>query len=258
MRNGRNPTRRNRNIGTSKQGYGQDNKLRIPQPWDTCLTYYERLSNYEKFTLKVHGKELLFVVEQLNSQFYYSCTAGDAQKVLNAIPKNDLQDLGLIVFRQPKKKERILSPVWGRLIYSMEFEEKFYPAIIIEAFPKINEFKFPKKQSVDSKLEFELLKNDGLVFEEQKRNFVAKIDMDIVRNIQLYRTLLHEVGHYVHYYEVVESINCDTDEYEEWSARWEKYLAIPSPEKEKYANNYAVRMKGNLLNSSLIPFDRID
>ncbi|WP_405564755.1 hypothetical protein [Polaribacter sp. Asnod6-C07] len=27
-----NPTRRNRNIGTAKQGYGQDNKLVVPYP----------------------------------------------------------------------------------------------------------------------------------------------------------------------------------------------------------------------------------
>ena len=37
------PIRRNRHIGTSKQGYGQNNKLSIPQPALVFKTFYERL-----------------------------------------------------------------------------------------------------------------------------------------------------------------------------------------------------------------------
>jgi len=33
VRAGRNPTRRNRNTGTAKQGHGQDNRHRLPRAW---------------------------------------------------------------------------------------------------------------------------------------------------------------------------------------------------------------------------------
>lgn len=255
MKKAWNPTRRNRNIGTAKQGYGQDNKMCIPQPWDTDLTFYERLTKYEKYSIKAYGKKITVVVEELTKGFYYSCTGHDVERILNFLPDQDIKGLGLIVFRQPKKKERILSSVWGRLIYCMKFEKKYSPAIIIEAFPECDVYEFSKKQSVDSKQEFELLKKDGLKFREDKRNFVADIDESLVRNVQLYRTLLHEVGHYVQYLEVVER---PEEDFEEGASLWEKYLTIPSAEKETFANNYAVKMKAELIQKSVIPFNKIE
>ncbi len=38
-----NPTRRNRNIGIAKQGYGQDNKLVVPYPAVEMKSFFERL-----------------------------------------------------------------------------------------------------------------------------------------------------------------------------------------------------------------------
>jgi len=37
----KNPIRRNRNIGTAKQGFGQNNKLKIPSPFGTLQAFYE-------------------------------------------------------------------------------------------------------------------------------------------------------------------------------------------------------------------------
>ena len=42
------------------------------------------------------------------------------------------------VRRQPKRKEEIISPVWGRLIYSYEFENDYCPAIILDAIDAVS------------------------------------------------------------------------------------------------------------------------
>lgn len=43
MRPGWNPTKRNRNIGTKKQGHGRDNRLVIPQAWPEDRIFWEVL-----------------------------------------------------------------------------------------------------------------------------------------------------------------------------------------------------------------------
>ena len=256
MNNGWNPVRRNRNIGTSKQGYGQNNKLKIPQPLDTLKSFYERFEDPEITKINVHGKEIIVIVEKLNPKYFYSCNSEDIQTILNNIPLEDLDGFGIIVFRQPKKKETYLSPVWGRLIYSFEFNNEFHPAIIIEATPRWKKYTFEKKQSVERAQEFQFLQSDGMKFKEDKREYVAEINEDTIRNVQLHRTLLHEIGHYVHYLEVVERPGNEEEEYEEWEKRNDLYFKIPTSEKESFANNYAAKMKSNLLEKEVIPIKK--
>ncbi|MGJ8654416.1 MAG: hypothetical protein ACSHX8_14240 [Opitutaceae bacterium] len=258
MNNGRNPTRRNRNIGTAKQGHGQNNKLTIPQPWDTDLSFYERIDSPKKQEIAIQGTKVTVITEALKKGYFYSCTSSDVQRILNHLPKDDLEDFEYIIFRQPKKKESILSAVWGRLIYSFEFEGAYGPAIIIEATPKWKTYTYPKKQSVEDALEFELLKKDGMVFKESKRDFVADIDESVIRSVQLYRTLLHEVGHYVHYLDVVQRPEKEDEEIDEREARIDTYFKVPKPEKESFANRYAVEMKLRLTKRGVIPFDKIE
>jgi hypothetical protein len=255
---GWNKTRRNRNIGTSKQGHGKNNQLAIPQPADTLKFFYERFEETVIKTITVHGKEIQVVVEHLKKGYFYSCSPDDVEYLLNQLPQKDLNGLGLLIFRQPKKKEVILSSVWGRLIYSVEFKGEYYPTIMLEATPNRNELTFPKKQSVDDQREFELLKQDGLRFEAKKREFIAEIDEEKIRSIQLYRTLLHEVGHYVQYLEVVEFPGHEEEDFEEWEKRSDFYFSIPVVDKEAYANKYAVEMRLKLINKGIIPFSRLE
>lgn len=257
MNNGWNPTRRNRNIGTAKQGHGQNNKLTIPQPRDTSRCFYERLDAPKKEEIVVHGSKIQVVTEKLKNGFSYSCTPSDVKRILNRLPKEDLEGLEYIVFRQPKKKESILSAVWGRLIYYFEFEGDYGPAIIIEATPAWKTFTYPKKQSVDETLEFELLKMDGMEFKESKRAYVADVDESVIRSVQLYRTLLHEVGHYVHYLQVVKRPQKEGAEVEDLDARTEAYFNLSKSTKENFANRYAVEMKQKLTELKVIPFERI-
>lgn len=257
MNHTHNPTRRNRNIGTTKQGFGQNNQMTIPQPLDTLKTFYERFSSIETQTITVHSKEIPVIIENLKDGYYYSCTPFDIERIMRNLPAADLEDFGVLIFRQPKKKEKIISSVWGRLIYSYEYNDDYYPAIIIEAVEHSTKFRFPKKQSVEDKNEFDLLKKDGLSFVLGKREHIAEITPEKVRNIQLYRTLLHEIGHYNHYLEVVERPGTEDEDFEMWEKRNDFYFSIKQNEKEVFANKYAARVKSSLTDKGVIPFKKI-
>lgn len=248
-----NPIRRNRNIGTAKQGYGQDNKLTIAQPSDTLLSFYERLNNPQKSSITVHNKSITVLIEELHPDYFYSFTPQEAEELFNALPREDFEDFGLLIFRQAKKKEQTLNPVWGRLIYSYEYHDELFPAIIIESCRKSwSKFYWPKKQCLDDKREFELLQEDGLKFKMDKRRYIADLTPKLIRNIQLYRTLLHELGHYVHYLSFVERPGHDNENFNEWERRYDDYFKLPVCEKESFANNYALATKQILVKNGLV------
>jgi hypothetical protein len=134
MKKGWNPTRRNKNIGTSKSGYGKDNRLVIPDRYSDISAFWERLNNpvgVEKTIKK--NKKITFIVEPTIKGFFHSCTVDDVIKILNHFPGEDIDDIELIIFRQPKKKERVLSPVWGRLAYWSDINKYSGTGVYLEA-----------------------------------------------------------------------------------------------------------------------------
>lgn len=253
-----NPTRRNRNIGTKKQGHGQDNELKISQPAITLKSFYERLDNYETEKRIINGHEFLFITEQTRETSEHACTVDDIEKIISSIPTKDYGELKLVILRQPKRKEETLSPVWGRLIYSYEFEGDYLPAIIIEAIDYSKSFKWSKKLSPDAQHELDRLRNDGHEIVDDKRYFKAEYKLENVRQTQLYRTLPHEFGHYVHYLEFVERPGTGDEEFEEWEKRDDNYFKLSKTDKEKFAHNYADNLRKDLTEKGVIPFDRIE
>lgn len=252
-----NPTRRNRNIGTDSQGYGQNNRLTISSPYGDLKSFYERLSNYRKEIRLINDHEFIFVVEETREHSLHSCSINDIAKIIEQIPPEDYGDLKFIILRQPKRKEEILSPVWGRLIYSYEFENEYFPAVILDAIDTEKKLFWLKKQTVEDQKEFERLKADGHIFIEAKKNFIAELKPEFTRNTQLYRTLPHEFGHYIHYLEVVERPGNDDEDYDEKEKRMDLYFSIPKSEKEKYAHKYAETLKNKLTVENKIPFEPI-
>jgi hypothetical protein len=115
MKRGGDATRRNRNIGTAKQGLGQDNRLVIP--WCGLKLYYENLTDYKVVLRSVHSKSLPFIVERTRTDSCRACTIDDIASVLQHMPFSDFFGIDFIVMRQPKRKEEIINPVWGRLAY---------------------------------------------------------------------------------------------------------------------------------------------
>ncbi|MFP3591011.1 hypothetical protein [Chryseobacterium sp. SIMBA_038] len=250
-----NPTRRNRNIGTENQGFGQNNKLKISIPYGTLLSFYERIEKYQKEIRVINDHEFLFVVEETRENSIHSCSVNDLVKIIQQIPSEDYGNLKFIILRQSKRKEEIISSVWGRLVYSYEFENEYFPAIILDTIDLNKKIIWPRKQSIEDQKEFERLKKDGHIFNENKREFIADLKPNPSRNTQLYRTLLHEFGHYVHYLEVVERPGNEDEEHELKEARNDFYFSLPKVEKEKFAHKYADNLKARLLQEKIIPFE---
>jgi len=253
----RNPIRRNRNIGTSKQGYGKNNKFTIPSPCLVSLTFVERLDHYQKVEKVINGHAFTFIIERTRLSTQHACSIQDVENMIKHVPITDYGSLKYIVFRQPKRKEEIISPVWGRLIYSYEFENDYSPAIILEVMDCNKRFFWEKNLSVQAQAELERLKADGHQFIVDKRGYTSKLDINTVRNTQLYRTLLHEFGHYAHYLEVVERPGKEDEEYEEWEKRDNFYSKIPVDVKERYAHRYADTLLEKLKAQNLVPFEKL-
>lgn len=258
----KNPTRRNRNIGTFKQGHGQNNKLVIPYPVAVMKEFQERLTQYTKTFRTINGTLFEFVVEETRQDTQHACTVDDIAEILRHVSPKDYGRLNLVVLRQPKRKEEILNAVWGRLIYYYYFETDFdcRPAIILEAMPTNKVLKWSKSLNPDRASELKRLEEDGHRITTTKRHHLIHTTLDSVRNTQLYRTLPHEIGHYKHFLELVGELEDTSDDalYEKHEAKQAKYDNLPTAVKEKYAHNYADRFKVMLEQCGSIPFDRIE
>lgn len=249
-RPGYNPTRRNRNIGTAKQGHGLENKMSIPRPSVTAKFFYERLGDYKRNEIEINGKKYIFVIETTLADSQHACSIEDVARVLEFIPPADLEGLDLIVFRQPKRKEWILSSVWGRLIYCYEFEKRLCPAIILEAVDYTEKIRWKKRFSVDDRRELQCLIEDGHPIIDTGRFYEAPCEHANVRNTQLFRTLPHEIGHYLDYLNHVElPAKAGADTHEEWSRLRDVYNSRPASEKERFAHDYANQKRKILLDS---------
>lgn len=245
----RNPSRRNRNIGTNRQGHGQDNRMSISVPFWSPLYFTEQLGAYSVKEYDVNGQQVRIVTEALRSDCIHACTAEEIVAVLTCIPPADLKDLRLIVLRQPKRKEYLLQPVWGRLSYAYEFEGELQAAILLEAVPKDVTHTWSRKLSPADQHELEQFRAEGHHVLEDKRSFRVRSSPEAARQTQLFRTLPHEVGHYVHYLSYAEQpagepALLEPDKRVDW------YFRLPSAEKERFAEGYATRMRPVILTRS--------
>jgi hypothetical protein len=78
------------------------------------------------------------------------------------------------------------------------------PAIIIEAVNPAKPIKFGKRLSLESVAELERLRVDGHHVRDADKNHQIDSTLESCRATQLYRTLPHEIGHWVDYVEKVE------------------------------------------------------
>ena len=225
------------NIGTSKQGYGKDNKLVIPDRWSDLSIYWERLNNPVTVPITVNDHDINILVEPTIYGCFHACTVEDIEFLLQQIPVKHLQEVQLIVLRQPKKKEQILCPVWGRMAYWANIGKFSGPAIYLEAQPQDVKLTWSKKLSVQQNIELERLRQDGHKISEDKRSFCISTCLQSVRNTQLYRTLPHEVGHHVDY--LVHVTEASAQNRQEEDLLLEKYWSKPKHDKEVFAHRYA-------------------
>jgi len=241
MRSGRDATRRNRNIGTAKQGYGQDNKLVIPtRQYPDWLVYYENLKNNRMTRRTLHGHVITFLVEETRLDCYHACTVDDIAYLLRFVPAADLKGIELIVLRQPKRKEEILAGAWGRWAPYVVIDDYRGSAIFLEAVDIGKPRRWSKSLAPERQKELERLRGDGHIITTTQRHHMISLSLDSIRSTQLYRTLLHEVGHHVDY--IDDPAGFDSK---------------PSCEKETLAHKYADELRANLEKRGWIPFERI-
>ena len=257
-RPGFDPTRRNRNIGTAAQGHGSDNRLVIPSPLAGWRSMCEELVAPCFVELEVAGQKRTFIVEKTRNDSVHVCTVDDIARMLTMIDAAHIDGLSVVVFRQPTRKQELLDPVWGRLQYFLEVGRHSGAAIILESSPKgRSRTRFSRSLTPDESAELERFREDGFPIVEDRRGFDVLLDMSGRRSTQLYRTVLHEVGHYLHYLEKVEWPS-GRHAASDWTQLWDSYWQRGSKEREAFAHRYAERVGADLRDRGAIPFDRLD
>ncbi len=247
--------KRNRNIGTNKAGHGQDNSLTIPSAWADERAFHEKLKDPVVLTRMISGNLITFLVEATNKGFTHACTPDDIERVLRLLPADHLQPIKMIVQRQPTRKECLVSPVWGRLLYWSAIKRYEGPTIHLEAQPINLQHQWGKSLSPDSTLELEELIEDGHKIKTDKRAHHISSPVSAIRHTQLYRTLPHEVGHYVHFLESVERpAGSDDDKRKRLN---DLYFSKPVAEKESFAHRYAAAFKKRHIASGDLPFESL-
>lgn len=261
MNSGRNPTRRNRNLGTPKQGHGQDNRAGVPRCWLNSVLTWKRTPGHEVVTRRVWGRELPFVVEHTRADCAHASTVDDIAALLGMLPKrhvNNFEDiLGIqgVVLRQPTRREQTHRPVWARLGYAVDVGPLSGPVIYLEAQAFPLAYNWTRKLSPDGQRELERLRQATSGFRTDKRSYHFEFDLDAVRRVQLYHSLPHEVGHWADMFESVELPS--SYDPEEWLGLWERYWQRPSVEREDYAHSYAERATKELRAAGKLPFERL-
>jgi hypothetical protein len=262
----RNPTRRNRNIGTAKSGYGQNNKMTIPAIAHGHHVFWERIDNATEVSRIVSDRSLKFFIQPTRSDCIHACTVDDIARLMSHVPLIDWEGLDAVVLRQPRRKEQTLASVWGRLAYAADLVNErgsvLYcgPAIVIEAMNPSEPLKLGKSLSPDDAAELERLRLDGHKLHSGNRNHTLDPTPESCRATQLYRTVLHELGHWVDFLEKVERRftrdggNLENDAY---AGLLNQYHGRPHVEKEHFAHHYAERLRKHLIAIGAIPFDRV-
>lgn len=262
MRAGYNPTRRNRNIGTAKQGHGQNNEMVIPTSWHTDRLAQETIGKFTKVEKKLAGRNLTFFIEENSGGCVHSCSISDVFQIFKNIPFADWAGLETIVFRQPSKKQRLLNPVWGRMYYFAQIGQKIGkhlaegPAIFLEAMPIDSKIVWSTSLDPERAEELQRLEGDGHVLERVGKKYVIRTSANAIRNTQLFRTVIHEVGHWVDYLQKVERPG--DKGLEPYEILEDRYFSRPKQEREAFAHRYADELAQKLKELGIIPFDQIE
>lgn len=258
----RNPTRRSRNIGTSKQGHGQNNEMVIPQSWHTDRLAQQTIGKFKKVEKSLAGRKLTFLIEENSGGCIHACSVADVCEIFKNIPVADWDGLETIVFRQPSKKQRILNSVWGRMYYYATIGRstgKYLaesPAIFLEAQPKGGKLVWSTSLTPEDTEELQRLREDGHGISRVGRKYIIQTNEKSTRHTQLFRTLLHEVGHWVDYLEKVE--RPEAAGVESFDTLNDRYFSRPKQEREAFAHRYADELGNKLKKFGLLPFDRIE
>jgi hypothetical protein len=256
-RPGWNPVRRNRNIGTAKSGHGRDNRLVIPARWSQDRVFWEKLRDPVLVSRTLDERAIVVLVEPVLTGYTHCCTPDDVFAVVDLVPPDDLDDLRLFVLRQPTRKQTVVSPVWGRLAYFARLGRLRGPAVYLEAQELGRPWQRKTSMSVEERREFERLLADGHRARRVPTGYRWELTLEAARATQLYRTLLHEIGHQVDYLRSVDRPRTTLPyDHPDWDVLSDRYWAKSSREKEAFAHRYADELGERLRRCRKLPFER--
>jgi hypothetical protein len=257
MRSGFQPTRRNRNIGTAKQGRSSDNKMRIPNACGLDRTWFEQLGRHEIVEKVAGGRQVKFIVENTTAGAVHVCSPEKICAVLEQVPHEDWEGLDCFLLRQPTRKQRLLSPVWGRLVMYAEIGQagkpNVYvgPAVVIEAMHLTAKVTWNLSLDPQAQRELDRLRQDGHRVVEDRRHYTILSDEKSVLTTQLYRTVPHEIGHWVDWLQRVERPSQQTGT--DYSLLADAYWSRPAAEREAFAHAYADGLRQRWKAQALLP-----
>jgi len=210
---------------------------------------------------KVGSKDVCVVVEKTSGGCVHACSAEDVLYLLCRIPPADWAGLNTFVLRQSTQKMRILHPAWGRMFYHADLGfrggtvVRSGPAIFLEAVNIDRVIEWSTGLGPEDSEELERLRTDGHNVTRAGKRYTISSSVAAVRATQLYRTLLHEIGHWVDWLAKVEEPFARGEKFETLS---NSYFARPKSEREAFAHRYADSLRAMLEVRAVIPFPQID
>ena len=255
---GWNPTKRNKNIGTKKSGYSKNNELVVPERSCDDRVFWERLIDPVACPLEIKGHQITLLVEPTRTGYVHACTPSDIVRVLELVEQEHLEQIELMIFRQPTKKEEILRPVWGRFTRYSDISSQYSgSSVFLEAQPIGAIIRWDNKLHPYDRRELLSLERDGHQIKQVKRGYDIITTPTTVRNTQLFRTLPHEIGHAVDY--LKNSLNMSLEASTDIESAYIRslYGSKPSLDKKEYAHRYARTFYEKHTSQGLLPFEHL-
>ena len=238
QRTGWNPGRRNRHVGTKAHGHGADNRLVIPDGTRGQLDFTEQLRGAVQVYRPVRLRDLTFWVEPPSKGFFHPCTVDDIAQLLNGLPADTLNALGVVVLRQPTRKQCVLRPVWGRAVFAWRPPQGVdTPAVVLDA-QSLMPLRWPRSLGMEDVQELNRLRADGHDVQPDRRGWRIAVTPQSLRATMLNRTVLHELGHLL-------------DRQRHSSGSW---ASKPPREREDFAHRHAAREWARLNEQAWAPF----
>lgn len=247
----RDARRRNRNIGTAKSGHGQDNRLVVPEPWADARRYWERLQDPITVRRTVLGKTLPFVVEAPRASHFYPSTVDDLAELIGLLASEELGKIAFVALRQPTRKQALISLVWGRLVYHAEVAGLAGPGLILESQEFPRSLRWPKSVQPWVAAEVECLRSDGHEVSVETRHYNVLSTPQALRTTQLFRTVPHEVGHWIDFQRRVVDISANEAELKR---NRDLFWSRPMREREEFADRFGREFRAR--NESRLPFPK--
>jgi hypothetical protein len=228
-----NATRRNRNIERNR-------------------AWSEQLGKYHQVSTHARSAKITFLVEECKGKYIHTCSINDICHVLEHGAYEDWRGLKLFVFRQPTHKRSILFPARGRLHHSADCgsagEGASFrgPAITLDAVNCDKPIEWTAALTPHDAAELDRLRADGHRIARDGRRYLISVTKESARSTQLYRALLHEIGHWIDF--LRHSRPGESDDITN------AYRARPQSEREAFAHRYAAETGARLSKFGIIPF----